>query len=169
MGKKAEKLNPKHEAFINEYLSCFNGTKAYLKVYPDSSEDAARGSASDLLTNPIIRAELTGRIDAIKGRIPEDIIAHLKNLIFFNVSDILDDNGNIDKAKVKSNSIPGIISGISIGSKTTENSSEEKISFKLTDQNKAIELLSKILKLYDEKPELKVQNIVYLDKQDAGL
>lgn len=55
-------LSPKHEAFINEYLQCFNGTKAYLKVYSDSTEEAARSSASQLLSKQNIQKQINDKI-----------------------------------------------------------------------------------------------------------
>ena len=50
------KLTPKQELFIEIYLANgYNGTQAYLQAYPDSSYDAARSSAPDLLANPCIK------------------------------------------------------------------------------------------------------------------
>jgi len=156
-------INPKHELFINEYLQSFNATKSYLKVYPKSSEPAARRSASDLLTNPDIKSEIEGRIDLLRERIPSDIIQHLKNLIFFNPADLLDDEGNIDPKKFKENKIPGILSSITVQENESEKGSSKKISFKLTDQNKAIELMSKILKLYEDKTELNINKPITIN------
>jgi phage terminase small subunit len=50
-------LTDKQRAFVDEYLvNGFNATQAYLKAYPDSSEEAARSSASALLTNPNVKS-----------------------------------------------------------------------------------------------------------------
>ena len=49
-------MKPEHEMFCLKYLALsFNGTKAYMAVYPGSSADAAKSSASDLLTKPNVR------------------------------------------------------------------------------------------------------------------
>lgn len=56
-------MNFRHQQFINEYLICWNATEAYRKVYPKSSDEAARRSASELLTNPDVSAEIQRRID----------------------------------------------------------------------------------------------------------
>ena len=49
---KAMSLTDKQRAFIDEYLvNGFNGTQAYLKVYPDSDLKSAEASASRLLSN----------------------------------------------------------------------------------------------------------------------
>jgi phage terminase small subunit len=45
-------LSKKHQRFVAEYLKSFNGTRAYMAVYPKSSYEAAMVSASELLRNP---------------------------------------------------------------------------------------------------------------------
>ena len=55
----------KHKAFIEEYLQCFNATKAYMKVYPDSSYSSARASASELLTKDNIKEEIQQRMSEL--------------------------------------------------------------------------------------------------------
>lgn len=49
-------LKDSHKAFCKEYVVDWNGTRAYQKIYPDSSYKAAISSASDLLTNPNIQS-----------------------------------------------------------------------------------------------------------------
>lgn len=48
--KNKDKLSKKQRLFVQEYLKDYNGTRAYLEVYK-CSEEAARRSASRLLTN----------------------------------------------------------------------------------------------------------------------
>lgn len=59
------KLTDKQELFCKLFatdkLLFGNGTRAYLEAYPDSSPEAARRSASDLLTNP----DILKRIDEL--------------------------------------------------------------------------------------------------------
>lgn len=46
-------------AFMAAYFECnANGTRAWLKLHPKSSYDAAKSSASDYLTNPNLRAAI---------------------------------------------------------------------------------------------------------------
>ena len=49
-------LIPAHQRFIAEYLLDQNGTRAYRRAYQRCSEEAARRSASRLLTNADVRA-----------------------------------------------------------------------------------------------------------------
>lgn len=61
-------LSLKHQQFINEYLKCWNATEAYRRIYPRSSDEAARVSASELLANPNI-------FEAIRKRIEENAMS----------------------------------------------------------------------------------------------
>jgi len=54
-------MNEKHIAFIEKYLQCFNATRAYLEVYPNSTYDSARKSSSELLAKPDIQEVLKAR------------------------------------------------------------------------------------------------------------
>jgi phage terminase small subunit len=59
----AEKpLSKKHQRFINEYLKRWNGTRAYMVVYPKATEETARANASDLLSKTNISAAIAERI-----------------------------------------------------------------------------------------------------------
>ena len=56
-------LSRKHEKFINEYLKCWNGTRAYMRVYPKAAYMSAAANASDLLKNPNIAAVISDRLN----------------------------------------------------------------------------------------------------------
>lgn len=56
-------LNRKHQRFVEEYLQTFNGTQAYLRVYPKSTYDAARANAARLLASDNIAAAVKERLD----------------------------------------------------------------------------------------------------------
>lgn len=73
-------LNLQQVQFIQEYFVDFNATQAYLRVYPDSSDEGARRSASRLLTNVDIQIEIQRLMDAraLSCEIRQDWI--LKNL-----------------------------------------------------------------------------------------
>lgn len=54
-------LSDKHSKFVDEYMIDMNATAAYLRAGYKCTEDAARVSASKLLTNPNIVAEIATR------------------------------------------------------------------------------------------------------------
>jgi phage terminase small subunit len=56
------KLSRKHRLFVDEYLRCFNATRAYLRVYPSSSERAARANAARLIATDNIKAAVEQRL-----------------------------------------------------------------------------------------------------------
>lgn len=63
----AELDNERHERFANLYVKMGNQTRAYMKVYPDSSYESAAVSAHQLLKNPKVKArvkELNTRTNA---------------------------------------------------------------------------------------------------------
>jgi len=50
-------LTFKQKLFVKHYMTNgYNATQAYMSVYPDSSHAAAMSSASDLLSNPTLKA-----------------------------------------------------------------------------------------------------------------
>ena len=56
-------LKPKQRAFVEAYFNNqMNATEAYLTLHPNTGRDSARASASALLTNPNILAEIDRRM-----------------------------------------------------------------------------------------------------------
>lgn len=55
-------LSRKHQKFVAEYLKRWNGTRAYMAVYPAASEETARANASDLLSKTNIANAVAVRI-----------------------------------------------------------------------------------------------------------
>jgi len=65
MSDNTKPLSNKHRAFVEEYLTDFNGTRAYLRVYPKSTYEGAKANAARLLTNDSVKAEVKARLDAM--------------------------------------------------------------------------------------------------------
>jgi phage terminase small subunit len=57
-----KKVTKKHQLFVEHYIQLMNGTQAYLRVYPKTSYDAARVSASRLLTTDNIASLVSERL-----------------------------------------------------------------------------------------------------------
>jgi len=75
-----EPLTPAEERFINSlFEENMNRTRAYMKVYPKSSYDAARSSASYILTKPNIKAEVRRRLEE-EAMSAEEAIARLARI-----------------------------------------------------------------------------------------
>jgi phage terminase small subunit len=52
----------KHQLFAEEFLKCFNGTKAYLAFHPNIKIESARQRASVLLARPEIHDYIVERL-----------------------------------------------------------------------------------------------------------
>ena len=55
-------LSPKHQAFVNEYLSCFNSTEAYERVYAPKNRVVSASAGQRLLRNVEIEAAVRERL-----------------------------------------------------------------------------------------------------------
>src|SRR3990167_94612 len=85
MENNEEKLNPKQELFCKYYATNIaetigNGTKSYMLAYPDSSEESAMSSASDLLRNPKVIIRLKEYWNQAKLT-DEEVDAHLASIV----------------------------------------------------------------------------------------
>jgi phage terminase small subunit len=69
-------MNARHQQFINEYLTCWNATEAYRRVYPSSSEESARRSGQRLLTNVDISLAVQQRINE-KAMTADEVLLRL--------------------------------------------------------------------------------------------
>lgn len=77
-------LPPKHRSFVEEYALYPNGTKAYMKAYPESSHDSATANAARLLKSEKVQAALAEIQELNRERydIQKDfIVARLLELI----------------------------------------------------------------------------------------
>jgi phage terminase small subunit len=63
MTEEVKPLSKKHQKFVNEYLRCWNGTRAYMAVYPNASYETARANASTLLAETNIAAVVAERLN----------------------------------------------------------------------------------------------------------
>lgn len=66
MSDESKPLSRKHKAFADHYLQCFNGTEAYLRVYPKATYESAKAAAALLLTNINIKSYLDDRLNALQ-------------------------------------------------------------------------------------------------------
>lgn len=153
---KEGKLSERHEAFIQEYLLHYNGTKAYLKNYPDSSYDAARNSAARLLTNDCIKAridELRSDLEKAAGISKLKVIKEFMSIGFSSFKHFQKDWMTKKEFESLSDEELSCISEIRTETvNIDEHVSKEVVKFKLHDKQRALENLSKLLG-YNEQVE----------------
>lgn len=60
-------MNQQHQQFINEYFANgMNATKAYIKVYPNSTYKSANSNASRLLVNDSIQIAIQNKFNELQ-------------------------------------------------------------------------------------------------------
>jgi phage terminase small subunit len=151
--EKHEELKPEWKKFAWEYVETGKKAKSYMKIYPDSSYDSARGSASDLLANPNIRDyinEIQKDLAIESGISRFRVLKEQEKIGFSNIADIhetweqkkpfqdLTDSQKaaISEIKVKTNSFTD---------DTGMNVEVEEITVKLHDKGKALDTINKML------------------------
>lgn len=173
----SEDLLLRHEKFIDEYLQCFNGTLAWQLSHPGCDYDVASQSASRLLRNVKIKAELERRFkEQTMGK--SEVLARLRDQANATLHPFVkvDDDGNIyfnfkDKEakkhfhlikKVKHRKME------TYNEKSGEAKEENWVEVELHDPQKALELIGKYHALFTDKVEQTEKKVirVTIRKQD---
>jgi len=162
LNDKSSDLLLRHEAFIEEYLICMNGTLAYQTTHPDVGYDTASVNASKLLRNTKIKAELERRfgeevmtkkevLKRLRDQANATLHAFVKvddeGHIYFNFKD-KEAKRNfhlIKKVKHRKNETYNERSG--------EASEEHWVEVELHDPQRALELIGKYHALFTDKTE----------------
>lgn len=85
-------LSPKHRAFVNEYLDCFNATEAYMRVYAPKRRETAEVNASRLLSNAMVAEAIEARIKEKTMKVDE-ALARLSDMARGDLADFMDISG----------------------------------------------------------------------------
>lgn len=145
--------NSRHERFAIEYAACLNGTQAYMRVYRNSSYDAARSSAADLLAKPNISA----RVEEIQkqnaeraGVTAERVLREIAAIAFSDITDVVHTYPGITELRNVEELPPEVratIAEISDTLSETENNSTRRVQVKLHPKPAALAQLVKYLGL----------------------
>jgi phage terminase small subunit len=150
------KLSAKHQQFINEYLTCWNATEAYRRVY-DCSYEAANANGSKLLVNASIADELQRRIDE-NAMSANEVLALLASHARGDIDDYLSEDGFFDLKKARAAKRTKLIRKFKTRTTTrTMGKAKEttvETEFELYDAQAAATLLGKHHKLFTEKTEI---------------
>ena len=154
MAKKT-KLKKEWDKFAHEYIiEGKNGTKAYLKVFPKSSYDAARTGAARLLAKANIREridELSEDLEKTLGISKQKVVLEFMNIAFSKFSSI---NRDWLTLKEFNELTPGEMACISEVKKETitmdGGATKETVKVKLYDKQRALENLSKLMGYNDQ-------------------
>lgn len=96
------KLSAKHDKFCWEYIAtCGNGTKAYMRVYPGTSEAAARAHAARLVAKGNIKARIEEMLQENRNRhvlIQDKVIEYHRSVMMLDRYELLDpETGRVKK------------------------------------------------------------------------
>lgn len=140
-------MNLKQQRFCDEYLKDGNGTRAYMTAYPDSSEESARTSASDLLTNPNVKQY----IEEKNREIHNSKICDVEE-----IRQLLSEIARGESTKGETIVVENTGNGYSKARAVTKKPDEK-------DRLKALELLGKANSLFTDKMDLKAQVDIQVD------
>jgi phage terminase small subunit len=165
----------KHEAFIESYLECLNGTQAWQDVHPEADINTAAASASRLLRNVKIKAELERRFKE-RTMSKYEVLERLRSIanatlypfvkvdddghIYFNFSDKEAKKHLYLVKKLKSKKQE------SFNEKSGEAREEKWIEVELHDALKAVELIGKYYALFTDKTETTEKKIIEVTFRD---
>jgi len=151
-----DKLIPKHKVFVKNYVEMLNARKAYSAAYPTCKNSTANVNGPKLLTNTRVKEALKEYYDNLWER-KDDYIGimfkNLLNIIDFDISDYLDENGKIDLQLVKDKK-SFAISEVRESESTTKYGLNVSKGIKSHDKLKAISEMNKILGMIKEKIEI---------------
>lgn len=174
---KSDDLLLRHEKFIDAYLECLNGTQAWQDVHPEASYAVASQSASRLLRNVKIKAELERRFSELTmGK--KEVLARLRaiaNATLFPFIKIEDEKAFINLADPNAKKHLYLIKKFKHSSRDTANektgqvSSENWAEIELHDAMRALELIGKYHALFTEKTDSTEKKVirVTIRKEDA--
>lgn len=145
-------LTDKQQAFINEYLQCWNATEAALKA--GYSERSAQQIGSENLSKPVIVEQIRFRLNEMTMSADEALVS-LSDIARGDISDFFDVAGklpiiNFDKAKEAGKL--GLIKKV-----TFKNG---QISFELYDKQRALETVAKHHGLLTERIQIDINLVV---------
>ena len=152
----ADKLTPKQEMFIKEYLVDLNATQAAIRA--GYSAKMARQMGAENLSKPYIAAEIQKAMDERSERVgikADDVLREIASIAYDDISNYLDfypgKNGEI-KVDIKDSRTINTrnISEINIGK-------DGQFKFKLYCRDEALNSLGRHLKLFTENHNVNLE------------
>ncbi len=154
-------LSPKHRRFVAEYLIDLNGAQAAIRA--GYSENSARQQASELLTNPDIRAAIEKRNQVRLDKLEitaERVLQEIGLLAFANMSDYIeihDGEAHVDLSALTREQAAAIaeitVDESAGGGGDGVRERIKRTRFKLADKGLNLERLGRHLKLFTDKVE----------------
>lgn len=163
-----DKLTPKQELFVAEYLTDLNATRAAIAA--GYSARSAQVNGARLLTNAMVAAEIAkghgkriGKLELTADRVLEEI----SRLAFYDPVDFFESDGSLKQLHTLDQNTRRALAGIEVTElfegKDVEDGPQQKTVYgllkkvRLADKLKALELAGRHLKLFADKTELSLR------------
>lgn len=104
-------LSSKHRQFVNEYVSCWNATEAYRRVYPKTSDEAAKANSARLIANDNVAEEIQRRL-AEKTMTADEALVRLAEQARAEYAAYLLADGSVDLGAMKADGKMHLIKSI---------------------------------------------------------
>ena len=143
----AEDLKPEWRVFSEQYVIDWNGTRAYMVAYPNSSYESAMSSACDLLRNPKIIAyteEIQKDLAKLAGVSALRNLLELKKIAYANMTDLKDGWLTVKDFESLDQDVKAALSEVSYVIKGTGKNREEIVKFKMHNKLDAIDKINKM-------------------------
>lgn len=144
-------LRDKQRTFAEEYLIDLNGTQAAIRA--GYSPKTANQQASRLLANANIRAYIDRKLAERSRRTginADRVLRELARVAFVNAADLIDDGSGLIRDEAKADDTAAI-SSVRVKTIPTDAGDIVEREIKLTDKNKALDMLCRHLGLYADR------------------
>ena len=138
------KFTRKQQNFINEYLKCFNASRAAERA--GYSEKTAYSIGHDLLKKPEIKAELE-RVYRENTMSPEEALHHLTDIARGDIDAVIDRFGNLDMEKARELGQTMLIKQVKQRTITGDDNDIHEAEISMYDRLKALDLIAKFYQL----------------------
>lgn len=151
--KGGVELTDSNKRFCEEYIFDFNASRAYRVAYPESSPEAARSSASELLTKSNIQdyiAEIQLDLERIAGISRLMIVREHQKLAFSSIAHLHETWITRKEFESLTDEQKASIAEISTQTRFEKNAEEkveqvDYVKIKLYDKQKSLDSLSKMM------------------------
>lgn len=139
-------LTPKQQRFVAEYLKDSNATQAAIRA--GYSAKTAGSQGHDLLKKPEIAAAVQVHLQKV-GVTSEVVLGELLRIARADMADAFRKNGALKPLSEMPEDVRRALAGIDVEDATKAHAAITKVRF--WDKNRALELLGRHLKLFDDK------------------
>lgn len=169
LGKKAM---AKAIEFVEEYLrNGRNGTRAYLKVYPQVTEDTARSKAAVLIAKDSVSAYLQKRDEELRAKYrltTDDVIKSMSQALHFDPAKLYNEDGSLKKVTELDEDARMVLSSLEVAEIGSGDGAVVLKKLKWLDKNAVREQAIKHLGMYEADNRQKPPVVVVSDT-DAKL